>query len=285
MTTPADRNWIDEQDIFDRHLFGKLSETESSRFQRLMGDDADLRQEWERHVLIVAALRQAGRDGIKQRLKSNLGGGSARTFAWPVAYKIAAALLITGGLTLVGIRWFSEKPQVANAEPPKEQSVSPETIVNTLIEEKVAEMKQENQDPMAKRATKITPEKKVMPNLPPGKNARETQAMPLPHEVTVRLTVPADNLSMDTRILFNNPLDLAAINIRDTQKENGRLEWFYVLYQNRLVHVYLDHAKYLKLFQGASLTESGESLKIQTASALYVIDLRSSDKFRKAVIH
>lgn len=307
MLTVEERKWIEENDILDRYVFGRLTEEEAARFQFLLDRDPSFLEEMEFNTAIIAAIRQQGRLDMKQRLQEALKEESGMELhvsqhtpesrrTLPLLLKIAAALIALVGGSVITYQLFFNKPvEVPMAEKEINVKRAPEKIETPKDELKEQIAPDKSKKVAAKKSTsKQKSEEKPMIAATPPENLMqkhnqkfrvESYMMPKPNEVKATLVNADLKTEQETIILFKNPTDLVAVNIKETHsEENGKLLWFFVLYDNQILNVYVDNSKYLALFKNAKLTATASSLQIETKDASYLVDLKSADKFRKAVI-
>jgi hypothetical protein len=310
MLTQEERNWLEENDVLDRHIFGQLTEEEEARFQFLLDKDPSFLEEAEFNTAVIAAIRNKGRMEMKLRLRETLKTGAPaepmqlHTSTWelqprqwmPLILKAAAVIIILAGGTVLTYQLFFNKPveaPIADKEIKKEQVPSQ---TETPKEESKQETKtDESKKIAAKKSTakQKLEEKPMIAATPPGNlmqkhNQRfraENFMMPKPNEVKAVIISGESKLEQETKILFKNSTDLVAVDIKETQLEqNGKLNWFYVVYENKILNVYIDNSKYLTLFKNARMTETAAALQIEIKGTAYTVDLSSKEKFKKAVI-
>lgn len=310
MLTEEEKKWIDENDVLDRHIFGRLSEEEAARLQFLLDKDPSFLDEMEFNTAMIAGIRQKGRLELKQRLQETLkeeapSGDrhlhvSSRTPAnretIPFLLKIAAAIILLLGGSVVTYQLFFSKPvEVPIADKEIIIKDAPAQIEKPKEEVKQQVITDESKKIAAKKSTsKQKSEDKPMIAATPPENLMqkhnqkfrvETFMMPKPNEVTATLVNIESKAEQETIILFKNPTDLVAVNIKETHlEESGKLQWFFVVYENHILNVYVDNSKYLTLFKNSKLSESASSLQIEIKDASYLVDLKSAEKFKKAVI-
>lgn len=310
MLTDEERKWIDENDVLDRYVFGQLNEEEAARFQFLIDKDPSFLDEVEFNSAIIAGIRQKGRLEMKQRIQWALKEEptsaemhlqtSARTpgarESMPFLLKIAAAVLLLIGASVIAYQVFFNKPAEAPmAEDEVIIKTKPAEVKSPKEEIKVPDVPEESKKVTVKKSTsKQKSEEKPMIAATPPENLMqkrnqkfrvETYMMPKPNEITVSLFKTESKTETETIVLFKNPTDLVAVNINETYAEDdGRLKWFFVVYENQILNAYLDNSKYLTLFKNAKLTETSTSLQIDIKDASFVVDLKSAEKFKKAVI-
>ncbi|HMZ03605.1 MAG TPA: hypothetical protein PLA15_03550 [bacterium] len=298
MVNPTDRQWLDENEIIDKFVFGRLTDNESIRLNELRKNE-DFNAMFDRELMTIAALRAHGRIAMKQRIRellhtssplhlshtANPAPGKVMTmrFVWRAAATVA---VIAGGLWIYKMN-LQPAPEVA-----KKQNIQNEQapIVNTDKQapaQTSTEPGTPSNDVAAKRTNKPNERKSMIAGqLPPSKTDRTRPAAlaAVPHEVYVSISVLNATESTETRILFKNPFDLVAADIRETQEEkDGQLNWFYVYYENRIVSAYLDNSKYVARFIGTHLKEEPGVLIINTPQSKYRVDLTTKEKFKKAV--
>lgn len=309
MLTQEERNWLEENDVLDRHIFGQLTEEEEARFQFLLDKDPSFLEEAEFNTVVIAAIRNKGRMEIKLRLRETLKEDSSVPMQlhksesapqgrqiMPILLKAAATVMVLVGGSVLIYQLFFNKPvetPIADKEIKKEQVPSQ---TETPKEESKQETKtDESKKIAAKKSTakQKLEEKPMIAATPPGNlmqkhNQRfraENFMMPKPNEVKAVIISGESKLEQETKILFKNSTDLVAVDIKETQLEqNGKLNWFYVVYENKILNVYIDNSKYLTLFTNARMTETASALQIDIKDAKYTIDLTSKEKFKKAVI-
>lgn len=311
MLTQEERNWLDENDVLDRHIFGRLTDEESARLQFLLDKDPEFQEEFDLNLAMAAAIRNKGRMDLKERLKESLKEDATpvaspmelhRTskelktqMTMPLWLKLAAAIAVLAGASVVSYMLFFDKPiETPIAEEQIKQEKVPALIETPKEQPKQPIVPDESKKVAAKKGTvKQKSEDKPMiaatppENLLQKRNQRfhaESLMMPKLNEVDAVVISGEPKVEEPTKILFRNSTDLVAVNITETQSEdNGRLNWFYVVYENRILNVYIDNSKYLTSFRNARLTESGTSLLIEIKDASYTVDLASKDKFKKAL--
>ncbi len=309
MLTQEERNWLEENDVLDRHIFGQLTEEEEARFQFLLDKDPSFLEEAEFNTAVIAAIRNKGRMELKLRLRESLkteaseplqlhtSSNSSGMRQWvPFILKAAAAIIIMAGCSVLTYQLFFNKPieaPIADKEIKKEQVPSQ---TETPKEETKKEIHSDDSKKIAAKkstAKQKIDEKPVIAATPPEnlmqkhnqKFRIENFMMPKPNEVKAVIVTGESKTEHETKILFKNATDLVAVNIKDTQlEENGKLTWFYVVYENQVLNVYIDNSKYLTLFRNARLTETATVLQIEAKEAIYTVDLNAKEKFKKAVI-
>ena len=309
MLTEEERKWIEENDILDRHIFGHLMEEEAARFQFLLDRDPSFLEEMEFNTAIVAAIRQNGRLEMKQRLqealKEEISTPAMSVHRTPktqeshkglLLLKIAAAvLLLIGGSVIVYQLYFTKPIEAPIADQEERIKQLPAQTETPKEEVKQQTVPDESKKIAAKKSTtKQKADEKPMIAATPPENLMqkhnqkfrvETYMMPKPNEVNAKLMNSDSKTEQETVILFKNPTDLVAVGIQETHSEdNGKLKWFFVVYENHILNVYIDNSKYLTLFRNAQLTENTSSLQIAIKDASYIVDIKSTEKFKKAVI-
>ncbi len=311
MLTQDERNWLEENDVLDRHIFGRLTEEESARLQFLLDKDPSFQEEFDLNIAMAAAIRHNGRLEMKQRLQTSIkedagtptepvvlpmtARESGRREGFPLLLKLAAAVLVLAGASVIFYQLFFSRPvqtpmadeQIKKESTPAQTETPKESVRMTPPDEskKVAAKKSTGkQKAEEKPMIAATPPENILQK----RNQRfhaESLMMPKPNEVDAVVITEDVKTETPTKILFKNPTDLIAVNIKETQsEENGRLGWFYVVYENRILNVYIDNSKYLALFRNARLTESASALVIEIRDAAYTVDLSAKDKFKKAVL-
>ena len=310
MLTQEERNWLEENDVLDRHIFGQLTEEEEARLQFLLDKDPSFLEEAEFNTAMIAAIRNKGRLEMKLRLRDALkqemmsepmqlhkSANIPELRQWiPFILKAAAAIIILAGGSVLTYQLFFNKPieaPIADKEIKREQVPSQtETPKEELKKETLPD---ESKKIAAKKSTakQKTEEKPMIAATPPEnlmqkhnqKFRAENFMMPKPNEVKAIIITAESKIEQETKILFKNSTDLVAVNIKETQlEENGKLRWFYVVYENQVLNVYIDNSKYLTLFRNARLTETATVLQIEAKEAIYTVDLNAKEKFKKAVI-
>lgn len=310
MLTQEERNWLEENDVLDRHIFGQLTEEEEARLQFLLDKDPSFLEEAEFNTAMIAAIRNKGRLEMKLRLRDALkqemmsepmqlhkSANIPELRQWiPFILKAAAAIIILAGGSVLTYQLFFNKPieaPIADKEIKREQVPSQtETPKEELKKETLPD---ESKKIAAKKSTakQKTEEKPMIAATPPEnlmqkhnqKFRAENFMMPKPNEVKAIIITAESKIEQETKILFKNSTDLVAVNIKETQlEENGKLRWFYVVYENQVLNVYIDNSKYLTSFRNARLTETATVLQIEAKDAIYTVDLKAKEKFKKAVI-
>lgn len=293
------RQWLDENEVLERHLLNRLTADETDRLQKLLQSFPELADELEFQKMIIAGIRQNGRLELKERLKSNIAQSknhSSKTFVLYSYLKIAAVVAVLIGVSWIVYSRIAAKPEPAPSAdikkeaPPKElkieqpkieKSVDPKTGGQQQIASKKSTGKQNVQE---KPLIVSTPSETAAVKHKQKLNIESLKFLK-PNELTVSVNILDEKKTLETKLFFKNPTDLTAVNIKETQSEkDNQLEWFYVIYENRVLNLYLDNTQYLKVFKNASLEETSERLVIKISSALYTVDLKSKDKFKKAVL-
>jgi hypothetical protein len=299
MVTQEDRNWLDENDIFDKFIFDRLTGADRVRLQKLIADHSDVNAELELNLMIAAGLRQKGRWEMKRRLQDNLGSGRPYVFSLmsqtSLILKIAAAVVILLGSSFIIYKSFIQTPEPASVAQNELKNEDANKEVMTIPREEKADSEKSTQKLTAKKsvAKPLLEQRPVIAaapteTIPTVRNQKfrvEASMIPKPNEIKIPLKLEAENKEIEGKLFFRNPIDLSAVNIKETQGEqNGQLTWFYVFYENRVLNIYLDNTTYLTYFKNASLTESLSALTLRTEQVSYVIDVTSKDKFKKAVL-
>jgi hypothetical protein len=293
----------------DRHIFGQLTEEEEARFQFLLDKDPSFLEEAEFNTAVIAAIRNKGRMELKMRLRESLkteasepmqlhtSSNSSDLRQWvPFILKAAAAIIILAGGSVLTYQLFFNKPieaPIADKEIKKE--LVPSQTETPKEETKKEILSDDSKKIAAKKSTakQKTEEKPMIAATPPEnlmqkhnqKFRAENFMMPKPNEVKAVIITAESKIEQETKILFKNSTDLVAVDIKETQlEENGKLNWFYVVYENKILNVYIDNSKYLTLFKNARLIESAAELNIEIKDAVYNVDLTSKEKFKKAAI-
>lgn len=310
MLTEEERKWIDENDVLDRHIFGRLNEEDAARFQFLLDRDPSFREEMEFNAALIAGIRQKGRLEMKQRLQAALKEEAPNgemhlhvSSHKPALHenmsfmlKMAAALILLVGGSIITYKLFFDKPvelqftkkEIKNEEVPAQAVTPKEEKKQQIIPDDSKKITAKKSTPKQKMEEKPMIAATPPENLMQKHNQKfrvETFMMPKPNEVKATLIHTDSKTEQETIILFKNSTDLVAVNIKETQQEdNGKLQWFYVVYENRILNVYVDNSKYLNLFKNAKLTESAAELQLEIKDASYRINLSSVEKFKKAVL-
>lgn len=310
MLTQEERSWLEENDVLDRHIFGQLTEEEEARFQFLLDKDPSFLEEAEFNTALIAAIRNKGRMEMKERIRETLkqeipsepmqlhrsGHVPEASELMPLLLKIAAAIIVLVGGSVLTYQLFFNKPvDVPMAEKEIKKEQTPSSIETPKEESKQESLPDETKKIAAKKSTaKQKIEDKPMIAATPPENLMqkhnqkfraENFMMPKPNEVKALVIFGEPAVEQETKILFKNSTDLVAVNIKDTQlEENGKLSWFYTVYENKILNVYIDNSKYLTLFKNARMKETASALQLEVKDAVYTIDLTSKEKFKKAVI-
>ncbi len=294
MITREVQSWLDENEILDKHIFGTLADADRTRLQRLMNDHPELLEELELSQMIIAGIRQHGRREMKRRLRIGLESvnAPAASSSFFVYLRVAAAVMVLLGSSYLVYELFLNNTPAA---PVAQDELKKEDTVATVPKAEKSDSEINSQTFAAKKsAGKPAFDQKPALAAAPAetivtvhnqKFRVEAAMIPKANEIKILLTLEAGKKEMDSKLLFKNPIDLTAVNIKETQGEqNGTLTWFYVFYENHILNVYLDNSKYLNDFKNATLTESLSVLTLQTSRASYVVDLTAKDKFKKAVL-
>lgn len=118
MSEQTHTHWTEDEDLLARFVLGQLDAAEASALDDHLKGCAKCRDAVQAERLIVAGVRRAGRDELKQRLAEKSGSRTSETFGW---YRIAGAAAVLLVLLTVGIlnRWFvsEEKTVVARRQP------------------------------------------------------------------------------------------------------------------------------------------------------------------------
>ncbi|MBX7150889.1 hypothetical protein K1X84_04575, partial [bacterium] len=78
MVDHTTRQWLDENEVLERHLLNRLTADEVGRLQKLLQSFPELTDELEFQKMILAGIRHTGRVELKERLKSNVGQSESR---------------------------------------------------------------------------------------------------------------------------------------------------------------------------------------------------------------
>ncbi len=272
MLNPLDQAWIEEKEIMDRFVFGKLSHDEGTRFDNLLQSDENLRIELSAHLVAIAAIRENGRRQMKARIQELT---KTKSFSIGIYYRVAAAIVAAAGLSFM-LYTLNRTPVEPIA---MEDRLPVVDTVKSIGDKNVAKSDPIQDKNEIRRTTKVS-EKKMIASIPPGK--RDVRhAMTKPNELT--LPLKSANASKEIRLLFKNPIDLTAVRIKETQSvQDGQLQWFYTHYANDVVNVYLDNAQYYEAFVQSELKEAGGIVSIITAQGTFQWDGTSKEKFVKA---
>ncbi len=302
-----ERQWLEQDDVLDRYVLGRLSDEERRRLERLLASDPDAAEELALTQAIVAAVRQQGRVDLKQRLKDQLrsdgpvlqlieGGATPRSIR-PRLLKVAAAILIVAGLSYLVYRVVYRTPETPVAEESVKEKASP--VQSPASVESGAEKPKPSEEsaakgPLAKKSTGkgtivTRPQTYSAPaETIPAKHSQRFRAEDLlmPRTIELPLTLIRESGTIESRLRFKNPVDLSAVNIKPMQEdEDGRLLWFYVHFDQDVLSVYLDNTRYTNYFKKPRLEVSAERLVLWTNGYEYRIDRAGPEKFRKAVLY
>lgn len=305
----SDTKWIEQEDILDRYALGRLTPEERSRLDQLLNADEALRRQLEFTLMTAGAVRQLGREELKERLRKRI--AESGTPAMSITHstepkpillrgglvlKAAAVITAVAGISYLVYRLYFHvpdvEPVVRETPPARLEDEKPPAPAR---EEKMMTHREDSiKPPVAKKSTgKGTTTTRPLTLATPTESIKtkhaqkfKAEAFLLPKTNEVRLTVVSEDRSeIESKLLFKNPVDLSAVDIHQTHDEkDGTLHWFYVHFDNQVLSVYLDNSKYLGYFKAPRLELSASRLVLQTNGQTYDIDLTSKDKFRKAVL-
>lgn len=308
MLQENDKQWLENNDILEGYIFNRLTPEDKSRLESLLDAEPEVQRELDMTAMIIAAVRQKERAELKERIRAKLNAGSSakiltmdnRPSAVSLTQKVirfaAAIALLAGGTWVIYHLYTSQhdkapvtKDDLKTIESPKQQKP-----VFLPKEEKISEFKEKTDTPKSngKIRKTLSDKKPALVSVPAEtvhvkagqKFVVNPLLFPKANEVKVPL-ITADNKDTETRIIFKNPIDLSAVNIQQTSADTaGTLLWFYVYYENQVLNVYLDNSKYLTAFKNARILEQKDQLTLQLEKSRYTVDLKPSDKFKKAVI-
>ena len=302
MLNPNEKVWSEDEERIENYLLGRLNEQEKTLLEQRLRTDEDLRKSVELSAMILAGIRQKGREDLKARLKDQLKGTSSLTsngssqdknlFLYS-GIKIAAAIIAAIGVSFLIYRLMTSNPGVPQATDESQKEMKNENVdlpKNGPVADK--DDKKDLEKITGKKSTSVNNKPSVLSapseEIPAKRNQRlkgESLKYMKPNELVVTLTVEKEKKSLETKLLFKNPSDLTVMNIQETQMEqDGRLEWFYVYYDNRILSLYIDNIKYLSVFKNSALSETPGHLQMTVGALQYSIDLTSKDKFKKAVL-
>lgn len=308
----VDTKWLEENDILDRYVLGRLTGEEKARLEALMLADPERRREVEMTAMVAGAIRQRGRADLKGRLRDQIhasdatasvmsfspgGRSSGRLMTASWIMKAAAVIAIAAGASYLVYRLFFHVPDV---EPVVEKKIPSPALekdkpLPPAKEERMMTFREDSaKAPLAKKS----PGKSATTTRPltlssPTENAKtkgaqkfKAESILLPKMNDMKLVVVAeDKTESESRLLFKNPVDLTAVDIKEASLEkDGRLEWFYVHYEDRMLSVYLDHSKGPVYFKMPRLEIGASSLVLHTNGHVYSIDLSPKERFHKAVL-
>jgi hypothetical protein len=302
-----DAKWLEQEDVLDRYVLGRLTIEERRRLEQLLASDPDAGEDLALTQAIIAAVRQQGRVDLKERLKNQLrsdgpvlhlieGGATPRSIR-PRLLKVAAAILIVAGLSYLVYRVVYRTPETPVAEESVKEKASPVQLPTSA--ESGAEKPKPSEEsaakgPLAKKSTGkgtivTRPQTYSAPaETIPAKHSQRFRAegLLMPRTIELPLTLIRESRAIESRLRFKNPVDLSAVNIKPMQEEKGgRLLWFYIHFDQDVLSVYLDNTRYTSYFKEPRLEVSAERLVLWTDGYEYRIDLTGPEKFRKAVLH
>lgn len=308
----VDTKWLEENDILDRYVLGRLTAEEKARLEALMLADPERRREVEMTAMVAGAVRQRGRADLKARLRDQIqasgttasvmsfspgGRNSGRWLTASWIMKAAAIVTIAAGASYLAYRLFFHVPDV---EPVVEKEIPSPALENgkplpPAKEEKMMAFREDSaKAPLAKKSTgKGATTTRPLTLSAPTENAKtkgaqkfKAESILLPKMNELKLVVVAeDKTESESRLLFRNPVDLTAVDIKEASLEkDGRLEWFYVHYEDRMLSVYLDHSKGPVYFKTPRLEIGASQLVLHTNGHAYSIDLTPKERFHKAVL-
>jgi len=297
MLNPNEKFWSEEEERIENYLLGRLDDAENRAFEERMRTDEGLRRSVELNAMILAGIRQKGREGLKERLNKNLGMASTPNVVsknqlfFYATLKIAAVIVAGIGIAFLIYRQVAVNPDVQQVTEETKKEIKNDNA-NAIKDELLTEAKKGDEKNTAKKSPKVNDKPSVLSapseEIPAKRNQRlksESLKYMRPNELVVNLLEEKEGKTIETKLLFKNPSDLSVLNIQQTQSEqNGQLEWFYVYYENRVLSLYLDNTKYLSYFKNSELAETQSQLRLTVETAQYVVDLSSNEKFKKAIL-
>ncbi len=309
MLTQNDKQWIEENEIIDRYILEQLDGDDKIRFSAMLASSNELREETEFSAMVAAAARQYSRTELKRKIKaavkeSGISPGAQAQHAerpshyWLYIRAAALILIFLGGVWMFYLWMSGEKSPAPITEdqsgktiPVKEKTLPPPK--QEIISEYREPVKKDKPKKTAKSEKKSEEKRPQLLSMPADTlHTRSVQKFtvnpalfPKTTEVKASLELTEDHKQIDTKIYFKNPTDLSAVNITATSEEaGGKLQWFYVHYENQVLNVYLDNTKFLNLFKNSKLIQQKQTLLIVLEKSSYQVDMKEQAKFRKAVL-
>ena len=284
MITPHDQKWIDDQEILERKLLERLNPDEQARLENLLKDNPSLASALDLEAMMIAGIRQKGREDLKNRLKAAVENQTAfnmPTGSWRLL-KVAAAVLVLAGGSIIA--YYALKPAdvstVAKEQSPVKEQPAVKKVVPT--EDKATEKVQgkEEKEALAVRKPKEKPKSIVAaPKKPPIFRNRESATMPPPKELQVKMW---ENQTAKTAVI--KFLDPQGLNVKPAFGESSNtLDWFYASYQTGELSIYVEAQRFSGFFTNAELKIDGQTLSIHTAGLIFLMDLTESPTVRKVI--
>ncbi len=105
MSESKQLHWVENEDLLERFVLGRLESAEAAELEKHLQECDHCRKVAAKELEIVAGIRIAGRESLKQRLAGRLEERKAQSFHWYRAVGVAAGIVL---LVTVGIynRWF-----------------------------------------------------------------------------------------------------------------------------------------------------------------------------------